>query len=401
MAAAIIVAGLGKRYQIGGGRRPWSRQSGRGDQDLWALRDLAFEVPRGQSLGIIGRNGAGKSTLLKIMSRITAPTCGRAELRGRVHSLLEVGTGFHPELTGRENVFLNGVLLGMRRAEVAAKLDAIAAFAGVESFLDTPVKRFSSGMRVRLAFAVAAHIEPDVLMVDEVLAVGDAEFQRRSLGKLHEVTRTGRTVVFVSHDMGAVLRLTDRCLLLEGGRLVADGDPDAVVGRYLGAAPSALRADLRGRRRAQWLDSVDCFELVGVEVVAPGGSLRAGQPLEVRIAYRAHQNVAAIDLGVGIAHANGTRLITCRSGDAGFALDAVAGQEGGVVMHIDAPPLAPGEYVLQLYANTGGARDLDALDDALRFEVAPDTSDRHAVKRLGRGSLGLRPPSRWHGMPPE
>jgi lipopolysaccharide transport system ATP-binding protein len=201
-------------------------------EEFWALRDVAFQVRRGDVVGVIGRNGAGKSTLLKILSRITEPSAGRVIIEGRVASLLEVGTGFHPELTGRENIFLNGAILGMTRAEIRRKFDAIVDFAGVERFLDTPVKRFSSGMQVRLAFAVAAHLEPDVLIVDEVLAVGDAEFQKKCLGKMSEVAHGGRTVLFVSHNMGAVQALCGRGILLDRGLVVADGAVADVIQAY-------------------------------------------------------------------------------------------------------------------------------------------------------------------------
>ena len=230
----ILVENLGKRYVIGhqvrhdtlrdalghGFRGLWSsvrgqRAHGRSSEDFWALRDVSFQVQRGEVVGIIGRNGAGKSTLLKILSRITEPTQGRVELRGRVASLLEVGTGFHPELSGRENIFLNGAILGMSRAEIRRKFDEIVAFAEVEKFLDTPVKHYSSGMYVRLAFAVAAHLEPEILIVDEVLAVGDAQFQEKCLGKMREVSRQdGRTVLLVSHNMSVILSLCQRALLL-------------------------------------------------------------------------------------------------------------------------------------------------------------------------------------------
>ncbi len=204
------------------------------EEDFWALKDVSFEVKQGEVVGIIGRNGAGKSTLLKILSRITEPTSGRVTLRGRVASLLEVGTGFHPELTGRENIFLNGAILGMTRAEVRSKFDEIVAFAEVEKFLDTPVKRYSSGMYVRLAFAVAAHLEPEILVVDEVLAVGDAQFQKKCLGKMQDVARgEGRTVLFVSHNIGAVSSLCTRGIFLKSGRLGLAGDMQAVIHAYM------------------------------------------------------------------------------------------------------------------------------------------------------------------------
>ena len=214
-------------------------------EDFWALRNVSFEVKRGEVVGIIGRNGAGKSTLLKILSRITEPTEGRVELDGRVASLLEVGTGFHPELTGRENIFLNGAILGMTRAEIRRKFDEIVAFAEVEKFLDTPVKRYSSGMYVRLAFSVAAHLEPEILVVDEVLAVGDAEFQKKCLGKMHEVSKRGRTVLFVSHNMAAVKSLTARGVVLDGGRLAFVGPTEQAID-YYAQTSSRRNTDLRG-----------------------------------------------------------------------------------------------------------------------------------------------------------
>jgi lipopolysaccharide transport system ATP-binding protein len=251
---AIVIDALSKRYRLGstgggvftygtlresittaaGAAFRRSRTEGAVAPDhIWALNDVSVEIARGEVVGIVGRNGAGKSTLLKILSRITRPTSGRARLSGRVGSLLEVGTGFHPELSGRDNIFLNGAILGMARAEIQRKFADIVDFSGVSKFIDTPVKRYSSGMYVRLAFAVAAHLEPEILLVDEVLAVGDAAFQRQCLGKMHDISRSGRTIIFVSHNMPAITRLCDRALLFAEGRLLDDGPPDRVVARYL------------------------------------------------------------------------------------------------------------------------------------------------------------------------
>jgi lipopolysaccharide transport system ATP-binding protein len=256
----IKVEALGKQYELrrqkaGGGYQTlrdsltdtvsaWLRPTPPATADeFWALRDVSFSVDEGDVMGIIGRNGAGKSTLLKVLSRITQPTSGRARIRGRVASLLEVGTGFHPELSGRENIFLNGAILGMARGEIQAKFDEIVAFAEVERFLDTPVKRYSSGMYMRLAFAVAAHIEPEVLIVDEVLAVGDAEFQKKCLGRMAAVSRSGRTVLFVSHNINAIQTLCSRCVFLEQGRVVAAGDTASVVTKYLSSGAHADGAE--------------------------------------------------------------------------------------------------------------------------------------------------------------
>lgn len=254
----IKVNGLSKRYRIGAAEKGYktfreaiiegitapvrnlsklrsltSFKDGQEEDVIWALRDVSFEVNEGEVLGIIGRNGAGKTTILKILSRITEPTAGFAEIRGRVSSLLEVGTGFHPELTGRENVFLNGAILGMRKREIEQKFDAIVSFAEIEKFIDTPVKRYSSGMYVRLAFAVAAHLEPEVLLIDEVLAVGDAAFQKKCLGRMGEVAQGGRTVLFVSHNMGSIRSLCDRVIWIENGQIAANGNTDEVIKDYL------------------------------------------------------------------------------------------------------------------------------------------------------------------------
>ena len=247
MSVAIAAESLSKKYRIGQFRAAYGTlrdsvmhsvsrlKSGHlhePPKEIWALRDVSFEAGQGEVLGIIGPNGAGKSTLLKILTRITHPTEGRAELRGRVGSLLEVGTGFHPELTGRENIYLNGAILGMKRGEINRKYDAIVDFSGVEKFIDTPVKRYSSGMFVRLAFSVAAHFEPEIMIVDEVLAVGDADFQRRSLGRMEDLGGEGRTVIFVSHNLQAILQLCDRAILLDGGKVVKDGPTHDVVAQY-------------------------------------------------------------------------------------------------------------------------------------------------------------------------
>jgi len=298
---AIEVSDLSKRYVIEHesrhdnlrdtlhhtARKLWRRfRWGTGFQreEFWALKDLSFTVQPGEVVGIIGRNGAGKSTLLKILSRITEPTAGKVTLRGRVASLLEVGTGFHPDLTGRENIYLNGAILGMRRAEIRRKFDEIVAFAEVEKFLDTPVKRYSSGMYVRLAFAVAAHLEPEILILDEVLAVGDAQFQNKCLGKIQDVARgQGRTVLFVSHNMAAVQRLCSRGIYLERGRMLHRGNVADVIDHYLATGSARDRdMNLRMTRSCSWLRPVKVDLLVASE---SRRSVKTGEALEIRLAY--------------------------------------------------------------------------------------------------------------------
>jgi homopolymeric O-antigen transport system ATP-binding protein len=303
MQSAIDAVGLSKRYRIGEMQAAYGtlresmvhtvrRLRGREHRDhrqeeIWALRDVSFDVARGQVLGIIGRNGAGKSTLLKVLTRITSPTTGHAEIRGRVGSLLEVGTGFHPELTGRENIYLNGAILGMKRREIKQKLPEMVAFSGVEQFMDTPVKRYSSGMYVRLAFSVAAHFEPEIMLVDEVLAVGDAEFQARCLGRMEDMGATGRTVLFVSHNMQAVSQLCDRALLLEGGRIVRDGPSEEVVAHYLqtsaGAGSSRSWPDLEDA------PGDDVVRLRSVRIVGRDGStadfIDVRQPVGIELGF--------------------------------------------------------------------------------------------------------------------
>ena len=255
-------------------------------EELWALKDVSFEIQEGEVVGFIGRNGAGKSTLLKILTQITPPTEGTASIRGRVGSILEVGTGFHPELTGRENTYLNGAILGMKRKEINAKFDEIVAFSGIEKFIDTPVKRYSSGMYVRLAFAVAAHLDPEVLIIDEVLAVGDYEFQQRCMGRIEDISGSGRTVIFVSHDMSSIARLCSRAYWLQGGRVVAEGESEDVVARYLQAASGAGAEIVFEVEEAP---GTDAFRLLGARVVDRSGetasSVDVREPVGVEMRF--------------------------------------------------------------------------------------------------------------------
>jgi lipopolysaccharide transport system ATP-binding protein len=295
------------------------RQVVQGDEveEFWALKDVSFDVKEGEIIGIIGRNGAGKSTLLKILSRITEPTEGRVVIRGRVSSLLEVGTGFHPELTGRENIYLNGAILGMTQREIRKKFDEIVAFAEVEKFLDTPAKRYSSGMYVRLAFAIAAHLEPEVLVVDEVLAVGDSEFQNKCLGKMDEVSRReGRTVLFVSHDMDAIERLTSRCVLLGNGRIVRDGPTKSVVTEYLrGDQTSEIELS---RHRTSFVPGTATLQKIWVET-SDGhnvNTLRQGEPFRFMVQVEI-ENVSACDLAVVFENERQSALFTTHLTDLG------------------------------------------------------------------------------------
>jgi ABC-2 type transport system ATP-binding protein/lipopolysaccharide transport system ATP-binding protein len=363
---AIDVSHLSKRYRLGetiarGSIREAIMSFGRPrgpSEEIWSLRDVSFTVPDGDSLGIIGRNGAGKSTMLKILSRITEPTEGVARMRGRVGSLLEVGTGFHPELTGRENVFLNGVILGMGRHEVARRFDEIVAFAGVERFIDTPIKRFSSGMQLRLAFAVAAHLEPDILVVDEVLAVGDAEFQQRCIGRMAAAGREGRTVVFVSHDMDAISRLCRRCLWLDHGSTRAEGPTSQIIDRYLSDAArhsGVAELDLVGRGpfRLHELAVVD-------EVGRPVETLHRERPFNVRVRFSLAEPVPAFDMAVYVANRRGVVVLDEAWSDHEAVRRLPAGDHS---LTLEVPPvLNVGEFSIGVWAGTSYNDFLDERD---------------------------------------
>ena len=288
-------------------------QSGGNDSNtLWAVRNVSFDVKKGEILGIIGRNGAGKSTLLKILCRITDPTIGSAHIRGRISSLLEVGTGFHQELTGRENIFLNGTILGMTKTEVDKKFDEIVAFSGIEKFIDTPVKRYSSGMKVRLAFSVAAHLEPDILIIDEVLAVGDADFQKKCLKKMEDVGGKGRTVLFVSHDMAAVTRLCDRVILLENGTVVEDGTPEQVISHYLTSGYGTMAA--RRWPDADKAPSGDIARLRAVSIRDDSGQIKDSidirRPFSVEMEYEVLKGETILLPVFSFYNEEGTRVFT-------------------------------------------------------------------------------------------
>ena len=391
---AIRASHLGKQYQLGAraryrtlretlvdGVRGAALSLRRGVQRraverFWALDDVSFDVAHGDVVGIIGRNGSGKSTLLKILSRIVEPTTGRVDLEGRVGSLLEVGTGFHPDLTGRENVFLSGAILGMRRAEIAANFDEIVEFAEVDRFIDTQVKHYSSGMYLRLAFSVAAHLEPDILVVDEVLAVGDAAFQKKCLGKMGTVARHGRTVLFVSHNMGAVVSLCSRAILLDSGRLIIDSDPLTAAARYqssLMAAPTATTdlgsAEHFGTGKARFVSLRFVPERRDGstrEMMCPGSRLR----IETRVV--AYAPVDSANVGITIYDSSGYRLVDANTAMQGRFVSMKPGDEARVDFALDDVRLKPGSYLIGLWMGRGNVEDIDGILYAATLEVEPD-----------------------------
>lgn len=396
MKPAIRIDGLSKRYRIGttvrsphhtlaetlseGVRAAARRLRGRKSEitsesgDFWALRDIGFEVQPGEVVGIVGRNGAGKSTLLKVLSRTVEPTSGRIEVRGRLGSLLEVGTGFHPELTGRENIYLNGSILGMSRREIDRKFDEIVAFAEISRFLETPVKRYSSGMYVRLGFAIAAHLEMEILIVDEVLSVGDAQFQRKCLGKMRDVSSLGRTVLFVSHDMTAVKGLCTRCVCLAGGRVVIDADTDTAIRKHLADLTDATAAkqDLREhtRRKGGSLPIMTDVTLRD-ETGAAGSvfSMSGGFTVEVSVnsptwPIRPVLGLIVKDRYGTAVFGNNNRVVP------GYHFDMPM-TAGTIACHFPRAPLMPGIYTIDIFLGDD-AEDVDIIYDAIGFEVAPE-----------------------------
>jgi lipopolysaccharide transport system ATP-binding protein len=391
------MTGDGLRHVIEGAlRNPLSllQKKGRGRrterEEFWALSDISFEVEQGEVVGIVGRNGAGKSTILKILSRITEPTIGRVRIKGRVASLLEVGTGFHQELTGRENIFLNGAILGMTRAEIRRKFDEIVAFSEVEMFLDTPVKHYSSGMYVRLAFAVAAHLEPDILIIDEVLAVGDGAFQRKCLGKMNEVSRQGRTVLFVSHNMAAITSLCTRGLLIESGRLVLSESPQVVVEEYLSKSsayserPLSERMDRTGNGRVRFTKiSVLNHRNEAVECVT------SGQGISICIEYDLAdaQEIKNAYFQITVSGVHGKPIFGCLSRVTnGGVLTLTPGAR--ILCHIPCLPLLPGLYTYSIWCKAGLAPGTleDSLTDAGKLSVV--AGDYFGTGQLHSNQLG-------------
>jgi lipopolysaccharide transport system ATP-binding protein len=408
---AIQISGLSKRYRIGIREkfptiretlmraasaplhkvRHWvsGQNSSTGSEWIWALRDVDFEVKQGEVIGIIGRNGAGKTTLLKVLSGITEPTAGYADIYGRVGSLLEVGTGFHMELTGRENIFMNGAILGMRRQEIKKKFDEIVAFSEIEKFLDTPVKRYSSGMYVRLAFAVAAHLEPEILIVDEVLSVGDVRFQKKCLGKMQDISYgQGRTVLFVSHNMDTIQRLCSKCIILEQGKLIAQGDTASTVLRYISSNSyqsqpnhwielSNMRRKGSGEARFMALQYSSLNETVSFHPYPNG-------PLDFLIAIESDSNLSVASFAVTLYNIAGTKLVNADIESIGQVIDLKKGRTI-VRLRIEQLHLNPDTYTLGLWLNkTGGSLNipLDYIESAFEIEVVNFESEDFGIKEV-------------------
>jgi len=409
---AIHVEGLSKKYHIGGGHKQYTRlgdqvtdavlspfrragnllrgkTSGASDLDqvFWALKEISFEIKLGDITGIIGHNGAGKSTLLKILSRITEPTSGYADVYGRVGSLLEVGTGFHPELTGRENVYLNGSILGMRKAEIDKKFDEIVDFAEIEKFIDTPVKHYSSGMYVRLAFSVAAHLEPEILLIDEVLAVGDVAFQKKSLGKMENVSQQGRTVVFVSHNMNALQRLCPRSILLDHGQFMAHDDTSKIIEQYLAVASSQSTgpntwADLTEQKR----DGTGMIRFTSVSYCGDDPLLgyypHTNGAMEVSINLLSKSNKSVGSIAVIIFDRYGTKLVNADTLSLGQSIDLREGQNT-VKLRIDQVHLNPGLYTIGLWVADPPLDVYDYIPSAALFEVVETEKEKIRVQSDG------------------
>ncbi len=405
MKPIVKVQGLSKQYRlgtrkesyatlrdtiVGAARAPlrlWRRNGHSTDNTIWALKDVSFEVAPGEALGIIGRNGAGKSTLLKILSRITDPTTGQVDLYGRVGSLLEVGTGFHPELTGRENIFLNGSMLGITRKQIERKFDQIVDFAGVEKFIDTPVKRYSSGMYVRLAFAVAAHLEPEILVVDEVLAVGDADFQKKCLGKMGDVASEGRTVLFVSHNIASIQRLCSSVILLDSGKIVAHGPAHEVTARYLQSGTAEL---LSWERTTPPLESAYFQKIYLSE--EPGGEavdyLTTASALTINMDLVVKSAPRDMQLSVTLSDGYDLWIVSSSPQDAGLAPPAEPGRYRAAVQ-FPAELLVSRMYGLRVVMWSPNQGTVEKIDD-LRFQVQEAASLTNSTPQGRAGLIAMR-----------
>jgi lipopolysaccharide transport system ATP-binding protein len=415
----ISVENINKAYrlgQIGSGTlkedlsRWWAKLLGKPDpfvrigqeaharkvgEQFWALDDVSFDVKQGEVLGIIGRNGAGKSTLLKILSQVTMPTSGQIRIRGRIASLLEVGTGFHAELTGRENIFFNGAILGMTKAEIRNKFDEIVTFSGVEQFIDTPVKRYSSGMYVRLAFAVAAHLEPEILIIDEVLAVGDAEFQKKCLGKMQDASRRhGRTVLFVSHNMSAVRSLCNRVVWLADGRVIQTGPVNVLTDKYVADLDkdTVLETDLSKLERTGRCGTRLKINRVRIN---RGNGIWHGKPLEVEFTFECLDDVDEVSFAVGFCNRDGGRIMTFDSDLPGARWKMKRGQKGTAQLCVSQLLLEPDFYVIDYGSRSGDNAALEYFPQCGQVIVLPSevTPAVIAMRESGRG--GVRFPGQW------
>jgi lipopolysaccharide transport system ATP-binding protein len=410
MSTCIDINALSKRYRIGGLEHDLSLREklmgfarnplkmARPDYEtIWALRDLSFRVEEGEVVGIIGRNGAGKSTLLKILSRITYPTSGDVKVRGRVASLLEVGTGFHDELTGRENVYLNGSILGMRKREVDRHFDAIVAYSGVEQFIDTPIKRYSSGMRLRLGFSVAAHLEPDVLVVDEVLAVGDAQFQKKCISTMEGLRRSGRTVLFVSHNLAAVENLCSRGIWIDGGKVRMDGAVRDVIVKYLtsmvGEQASGSELSWAETRLGSGEIRFTRLEYLGLDGT-PCAVTRSGDPLVLRLHYHAEKAVRDPSFGFQMYSDMGTLITETGHRLNGVHFPSVGPGEGHVDVEIESLNLVPGRYQFSLWITAPGGKPV--YDGDIRASLEVNINDVYKSGRTVDSRHGLIFfPQRW------
>ncbi len=391
------------RHALGAERNPSSamlhaRSSMQPSQDdvIWALKEVSFEVNKGEVLGIIGRNGAGKTTILKVLSRITEPTSGFAEINGRLSSLLEVGTGFHPELTGRENIFLNGAILGMRKREIERKFDEIVSFAEIEKFIDTPVKRYSSGMYVRLAFAVAAHLEPEILLVDEVLAVGDIAFQKKCLGKMGEVAKGGRTVLFVSHNMGAIRQLTSRCILLDKGKIIFNGETNECVSQYLHITFSETTAQrmfpdhIPGEESPVVIKGIVLLD----ENDKSNDTFNLGESLTIELLLEAKAKDIKFQAMVQIQNEFGVNIYHCVSVDAGKPF--YSGLHSKLKVTFPKLMLYPGKYGVHVGVYHPGLSTIrmDYIESAISFTV-DQSAGLDEVRPLGNGAAVVHEIPKW------
>lgn len=416
-SAAVEAEGLSKRYRLGQNQTPYGRltesianvlaaplrraraKSSERAGQIWALKDVSLRIEQGEVIGIIGRNGAGKTTLLKVLSRITEPTEGWARLNGRVGSLLEVGTGFHPELTGRENIALNGAILGMSRAETNRKFDDIVSFAEVERFIDTPVKRYSSGMYMRLAFAVAAHLEPDILFVDEVLAVGDTAFQRKCLGRMDSIAHEGRTILFVSHNMAAVQSICKRAYLLDGGRVAQEGPTHDVVDTFLATVSASARQTLSQRQDRQGSGRLRFTDITrGATRTGGTDTVQSGDDLTISLGYSAQDTtpLTNVNVSIGVYTITGQCVSVFNNEIAGAEFASLPAR-GSIVCEVGRLPLSPGQYVLNVYCEVNGVL-ADWVQSAATLSIDP--GDFFGTGRLPPESHGgVLLPQDWSVVP--